>query len=162
MSASIKTIPPKTKPSSLGVVHFYIHGESSKSNDQRKHPAFTTSKMIAAIKGGLHVRELNMLQNTLDMPMERLAPKLGISRATLHRRKAGGRLGPEESDRVARFARLIGKAIEVFQTEENARRWLKSPQVGLGGAVPLDYAETEIGAREVEDLLGRIEFGVYS
>ena len=40
--------------------------------------------------------------------------------------------------------------------------WLRSQQLGLGGEVPLDYAESEVGAREVEDLLGRIEFGVYS
>jgi len=91
-----------------------------------------------------------------------LACKLGISRATLHRRRASGRLDPEESDRVVRFARLLGKAIEVLESAENAQRWLRSPQLGLGGEVPLDYAESEVGAREVEDLLGRIEFGVYS
>jgi putative toxin-antitoxin system antitoxin component (TIGR02293 family) len=61
-----------------------------------------------------------------------------------------------------RFARLMGQAVEVMESEENARQWLTSPQVGLGGAVPLEYAETEVGAREVEDLLGRIEHGVYS
>jgi uncharacterized protein (DUF2384 family) len=43
-----------------------------------------------------------------------------------------------------------------------ARVWLKFPQRGLGGAVPLDYAETEVGAREVDNLLGRIDYGVYS
>ena len=56
----------------------------------------------------------------------------------------------------------MGRAVEVLESEENARRWLTSPQFGLGGAVPLEYAETEVGAREVEDLLGRIEHGVYS
>ena len=50
----------------------------------------------------------------------------------------------------------------VMESVENGRRWLNSPQVGLGGATPLEYAETEVGAREVEDLLGRIEHGVYS
>jgi putative toxin-antitoxin system antitoxin component (TIGR02293 family) len=94
--------------------------------------------------------------------MERLVPLLGISKPTFHRRKAGGRLGPGESDRVVRFARLMGKAVEVLESEENARQWLTSPQFGLGGAVPLEYAETEVGAREVEDLLGRIDYGVYS
>ena len=49
-----------------------------------------------------------------------------------------------------------------MESEENARQWLSSPQFGLGGAVPLKYAETEAGAREVEDLLGRIENAVYS
>jgi putative toxin-antitoxin system antitoxin component (TIGR02293 family) len=56
----------------------------------------------------------------------------------------------------------MGKAVKVFGGIEEARQWLNSPQFGLGGAVPLDYAETEIGAREVENLLGRIEYGVYS
>ena len=56
----------------------------------------------------------------------------------------------------------MGKAVVVMESLENARKWLFSPQVGLGGAVPLEYAETEVGAREVENLLGRIEYGVYA
>ena len=127
---------------------------------QRKD--FAPSKLIKLLQAGLPVKELVELQVILDVPMEKLAPKLGISKATLHRRKAQGRLGREESDRVLRYARLMGKAIEVFESEENARRWPTSAQFGLGGAVPLDYADTEIGAREIEDLLGRIEHGVYS
>jgi putative toxin-antitoxin system antitoxin component (TIGR02293 family) len=118
--------------------------------------------MIEAIRAGLPVRELIGLQGSLGISMEKLVPMLGISKPTFHRRKAGGRLGPGESDRVVRFARLMGKAIEVLESEENARNWLRSPQFGLGGAVPLDYARTEVGAREVEDLLGRIEYGVYA
>ena len=123
---------------------------------------YTAPRMIQAIQAGLPFSELNALQTLLGIPLEKLAPKLGISRATLHRRKLEGRLAPEESDRVVRFARLMGRAVEVFETEEAARKWLSSAQYGLGGATPLDYAETEIGSREVEDLLGRIEYGVYS
>ena len=125
-------------------------------------PGFTPSEIVESIRNGLPIRELDTLQRTLGIPIERLAPKLGISKATLHRRKGEGRLAREESDRVVRYARLMGKAAEVFEGEESARRWLDSPQVGLGGAVPLDYAETEAGAREVDDLLGRIEYGVYA
>ncbi len=141
-----------------GVVTFCLYGPVG----PRKARDFTASKLIAIIQAGLPVRELEQLQVSLDLPAGILGTKLGISKATLHRRKASGRLRPEESDRVVRFARLMGKAIEVLETEENARRWLTSAQVGLGGAIPLDYAETEVGAREVEDLLGRIEYGVYS
>jgi putative toxin-antitoxin system antitoxin component (TIGR02293 family) len=137
-----------------GVVDFCIHGQQT--------TAFTPSSMIEVIQIGLPIKELDALQTSLGVPIETLAPKLGISKATLHRRKNAGRLAPEESDRVVRFARLMGKAIDVFESEEAARRWLLSPQVGLGKAVPLDFAETEVGAREVEDLLGRIEHGVYS
>jgi putative toxin-antitoxin system antitoxin component (TIGR02293 family) len=122
----------------------------------------TASKLICVIQVGLPVRELRDLQASLAVPMERLGPLLDISKATLHRRMAGGRLRATESDRVVRFALLMGKAVKVLESEENARQWLTSPQFGLGGAVPLDYARTEVGAREVEDLLGRIEYGVYS
>jgi putative toxin-antitoxin system antitoxin component (TIGR02293 family) len=120
------------------------------------------AKLVDVVRAGLPVAELKALQAVLDVPMERLGPMLGISTATLHRRKSDDRLGPAESDRVVRYARLMGMAVAVMESEENARRWLSSPQVGLGGAVPLEFAETEVGAREVEDLLWRIEHGVYS
>lgn len=148
----------------VGVVDFLLHGLAGRASGQpkAKAPALSADQIIQSIHEGLPIGDLNVLQTQLGLPMEWLAPKLGISRATLNRRLARGKLEPEESDRVVRFARLLGKAIEVFETNENARRWLNSPQIGLGGALPLDYAQTEVGAREVDELLGRIEYGVYS
>jgi putative toxin-antitoxin system antitoxin component (TIGR02293 family) len=139
-----------------GLVKYCVKGSGSAAQ------TFAPNRIVEKLRMGLHVGELDELQGNLDLPMERLAPMLGISKATLHRRRIAGRLDPAESDRVVRFARLLGRAVEVLESEENARKWLKSPQVGLGGAVPLEYAETEVGAREVEDLLGRIDYGVYS
>ena len=141
-----------------GAVNFCVHGPAHRI----RASDFTSARLIELLRAGLPVRELDDLQASLAVPMDRLVPLLGISKATLHRRKAAGRLGPAESDRVLRFARLMGKAVEVMESEQNARQWLAAPQFGLGGAVPLEYAETEVGAREVEDLLGRIEQGVYS
>lgn len=141
-----------------GIVHFWVHGPSAKA--AAKH--FTPSKLIENLKAGLPVQELDDLRRDLDLPMEKLVPLLGISKATLHRRKGTGKLDVAESDRVVRFARLLGMAAFVMESIEAGRRWLTSPQVGLGGSTPLEYAETELGAREVENLLGRIEHGVYS
>jgi putative toxin-antitoxin system antitoxin component (TIGR02293 family) len=45
---------------------------------------------------------------------------------------------------------------------EAAQQWLKTPARALGFESPLHFAETEAGAREVENLLGRIEHGVFS
>lgn len=146
------------RPAGGGVVSHCVHGATGKS----RAADFSPSKLIAALRVGLPVRELDELQASLGVPMEKLFPMLGISKATFHRRKTGGRLDPGESDRVVRFARLLGQAVKVFGDLEDARLWITSPQFGLGGAVPLDYAQTEIGAREVENLLGRIEYGVYS
>lgn len=156
MSRLTQSDKPAVKKPVPRIVHFCIHGQQAHSK------SFTPSKMIEIIQAGLPIAELDTLQASLNIPMERLAPKLGISKATLHRRKLQGRLGPEESDRVVRFARLMGKALEVFESEVAARQWLLSPQVALGKAVPLDFAQTEVGAREVEDLLGRIEYGIYA
>jgi len=150
--------PRRARKSGDGVVKFCVGGPIGKIAASQ----FDSSRLIKAIRAGLPVGELIYLQGSLGVPMEKLVPMLGISKPTFHRRKAGGRLGPGESDHVVRFARLMGRAVEVLESEENARRWLTSPQFGLGGAVPLDCAATEVGAREVEDLLGRIEYGVYS
>lgn len=123
-----------------------------------KHP----TELIRQIQKGLRFSELETLQNSLHLPFEQLAAKLAISRSTLQRRKAAGRLSPDESDKVMRYSRLVRQAADLFGDIQKARAWLKHPQYGLGGAVPLDYARTETGAREVENLLGRIKYGVYS
>jgi putative toxin-antitoxin system antitoxin component (TIGR02293 family) len=129
-----------------GVVSYCVHGPSGEvmASD------FTPSKLVELLQAGLPIHELQELQARLAVPADKLAPMLG------------SKLNPAVSDRVVRYARLLGKAVKVIGDFEDAKQWLNSPQFGLGGAVPLDYAKTEIGAREVENLLGRIEHGVYS
>jgi len=132
---------------------------------ERKTPspkALHPTELIRKIQKGLPFSELETLQNKIDLPLDQLAEKLSISRSTLQRRKGAGRLSPDESDKVIRFSRLLMQATKLFGGVEKARAWLKHPQYGLGGVVPLDYATTETGAREVENLLGRIEYSVYS
>ena len=112
---------------------------------------------------GLPARALRSLAERTSTTLGQLQAVTRIDRSTFARRvRSRAKLKTDESDRVVRFALLMGKAVEVMESEEKARQWLASPQFGLGGAVPLDYARTEVGAREVEDLLGRIEYGVYS
>ena len=148
------------KGSGAGVVKFCVQGSIAASTTVK----FTPAKLVEVLQEGLPFHELEDLQTRLAVPAERLAPMLGISKATFHRRRKGGasKLPPAVSDRVVRYARLLGQAFKVFEDLDAAKQWLNAPQFGLGGAVPLDYAKTEVGAREVENLLGRIEYGVYS
>lgn len=66
-----------------------------------------------------------------------------------------------ESERILRIARVFDMALSVFGKLEKARRWLKHPARGLDGHIPMEYADTGLGAQEVIDLLGRIDHGVF-
>lgn len=122
------------------------------------HPA----ALITAVKAGLPAKAFSALATALGVSEAALAEVTGISITTLSRRKRSGHLNPGESEHVVRVALLLERATEVFGRLADAREWLTSPNMSLGGATPLIYADTEIGAREVEDLLGRIAYGVYS
>ena len=105
---------------------------------------------------GLAFDEFESLRKQLDLSLDELTARLGLSRAAVAQRKAAGRLTSDESGKVVCYARLLGHAVHLFGDLEEARQWLKTPQRGLHGAVPLDYAKTEMGAREVENLLSQL------
>jgi putative toxin-antitoxin system antitoxin component (TIGR02293 family) len=122
-----------------------------------------TSRLVERVEEGLSFGELEHLRRNMNLSREEVAELVQIRPRTLDRRKREGRLHPEESDRLLRASRVFGKAIALFEGDAaSARGWLSSAQRALGGAVPLEMAKTEIGAREVEDLIGRLEHGVFS
>jgi putative toxin-antitoxin system antitoxin component (TIGR02293 family) len=118
--------------------------------------------VIKILKKGLPISAFEKLRQTIDVPDATLARIVNVSPRTLIRRKKEGRLDTDESERIWRIGNLFDRGIRVFGTQESARRWFKTPNRALEGKAPLEYAETEPGAREVEDLLGRLEHGVFS
>ena len=128
----------------------------------------TAADAVARVERGLSPAAADRLADRLGLSPAQLAEAAGASPRTLARRRRAGRLGPAESDRLYRLARLFERAVETFtgrdgdraEAEADARRWFHLPQRGLGGATPLDYARTDPGAREVEALLHRIDHGV--
>ncbi len=121
-----------------------------------------TADLINKVRLGLPVSVFDRLKEKLGVPEKSLAQTVNIANRTLTRRKKEGRLKTDESERVLRIARLYERALDVFEEAELARQWFKMPAKALGGKIPLEYADTEPGAQEVEDLLGRIEYGVFS
>jgi putative toxin-antitoxin system antitoxin component (TIGR02293 family) len=119
--------------------------------------------LVGLLKAGLSFGMLVRFQKKAQLPMSVVAKVLHLPPRTLARRKAGGTLTCRESERLVRLADLFDKAVALFEGDAAAATaWLQSANKGLGNQVPLDFAETEIGARAVEDLIGRLEFGVYS
>lgn len=118
------------------------------------------SAAIAAIREGLPAESFDWLKEQLDLTASKLADALHVSRRTVSRRKKEGRLGSGESERLLRLTRLYRRAAEVLGGPEEARDWMREPNFALGEDTPLHFADTEPGARRVEQLLGQIEHGV--
>jgi len=116
-----------------------------------------------AIQRGFSFRIWERFLRNSGLPALELAAAVQIPVRTLSRRKSEGRFQPDESDRIVRLARVFGAAIALFEGMiDPAREWFVSPQRALGGAVPLHYASTDVGAIEVERLIGRLEHGIAS
>ena len=117
--------------------------------------------LIIKVKKGLPVSSFEKLRKKLGVSDNFLSQIVNIPKRTLTRRKQQGKFNTDESEKVLRIARLYDQALEVFEDQQAAEKWLKEPARGLGEAIPLKYARTELGAREVELLLIRIEHGVF-
>lgn len=128
----------------------------------KKKQAMGAGETVECIRAGLPMVEFEALQTLLGLGAEELAGHLAISRSTLIRRRKSRRLDTQESDRLLRYARLYARAERTLGDAEAAQAWLKQPARALGYESPLHFAETEAGAREVDNLLGRIEHGVFS
>lgn len=124
---------------------------------------YTALEVIGHISKGLSFSAFEHLRAAMDLPSAELAELAGIPARTLQRRKEEGRLQPDESDRLVRLSRVYGLSLELFEGDQaQARHWLASPQLAFGQRSPLSLTSTEVGAREVEALIGRLEHGVFS
>lgn len=122
-----------------------------------------TSGLIRQIDMGFSFAALRELAWHTGIDLTVLASIIGIPERTLARRKAADRLAPEESERLLRISGIFEKAVELFDGNvDSAIQWLTNPKMALNCEKPLFYSRTELGAREVENLLGRIEYGVFS
>ena len=119
-----------------------------------------TQNLIALCKSGLSAKIFDEVANCLQVPDIRLANIINIKKSTLIRRKREGRLSFEESQRLYRIVRLLNMAEKLFGSSEHARQWVNTSSRDFEGKSPLEYADNEIGAREVETVLDRIGDGV--
>jgi putative toxin-antitoxin system antitoxin component (TIGR02293 family) len=124
---------------------------------------FDTAGLLERISEGLSFRSWERFVRATEIPKDLVASVVGITPRTLARRKDEGRLRADESDRLIRLTRIFAGALVLFEGEaEDSRGWLLSAQPALGGATPFEYASTEVGSREVEALIGRLEHGIPS
>ena len=120
-------------------------------------------ELAERVRDGFSFRAFGSLSEAMQLSSSQLADLVQISERTLVRRRKAGRLKAEESERLLRFSRLYTLAYELFEGDQAAaQRWLATVNQALKGKTPLEAGRTEVGAREVENLIMRLERGVFS
>ncbi len=118
--------------------------------------------MQEALRRGLPYAAFEAVLEALQLDSSTLVRLVGASPRTMARRKVKRVLSPTESDRLYRVARVTVQAADTFGSLETARAWLHRPNEALGGDTPISQLDTEIGEHEIEQLLARIEYGIFS
>jgi putative toxin-antitoxin system antitoxin component (TIGR02293 family) len=124
---------------------------------------FDVKGLVRAVEKGLKWNAFARFMRNSGLSGEQVAELIGIPRRTLARRKVQGRFQSVESDRLLRAARLFSGALDLYAGRRDAAcEFFTAPNWALGGASPFEFAQTEIGAQEVENLFGQIEWGIFS
>ncbi len=131
-----------------------LGGKSSFGREVR-----TNEEMSTAIRAGFPHSAVEKFLESSGLSMHEIASSLDLSIRSLQRRKHEGRLARYESDRLYRLARLVVLAEHFLGDHTLAIDWLRRPNHVLGGVAPLEVIDTELGARQVENVLGRIGYG---
>jgi len=117
------------------------------------------------VSHGMPSASISHLAHAIEpLPARTLSEALGVSVRTLHRKKGGqgDTLSVTQGGRTFKFAQVVAKATLVLGSREDAVRWLTSPAMGLDRQKPIDLLATPVGTQLVEELLDRIEHGVYA
>lgn len=109
---------------------------------------------------GFPLGVLEVLQSRSVLTSEDVYNRIIPRRTLSHRQRRKERLSLDESNRVSRIARIFALAIETFGSEDRARKWLRRPLRQFGGRAPLELLATDLGAHQLEGLLGRIAHGL--
>jgi putative toxin-antitoxin system antitoxin component (TIGR02293 family) len=125
------------------------------------YPLADPLSLVALLRGGVPWSLYRGVVTNLGLTDQDAAGVLHIPPRTLARRK-GGRLEPNEGERLMRLVRLVAQATDVLGSQKKALRWMESPNRALEGATPMSLLDTDVGTQAAEAVLTRIEYGVFS
>jgi putative toxin-antitoxin system antitoxin component (TIGR02293 family) len=117
-------------------------------------------EVLAQLRQGLPAAMFEQVASTLGLSTSLLAEKLGIARRTVTRKQGSGApLSPGTSEKLLRVARVRNLGRTLFTSDEAVSEWLSKSDASLGDMAPLDLLDTDLGAREVENLLRALAYG---
>lgn len=122
-----------------------------------------SSKMdrVRLIRNGLPYESIEVIGMRADLPVKRMLRILGMPQTTYNKkRRDQDVMSGRDSEVILVLTELLDFGVEVFNNEKDKfQRWLKKPNLSLGGATPESLFDSLTGIQEVRNCLNRIEFG---
>lgn len=118
--------------------------------------------LVERARSGIQKKTLHKISELSGLSLKELSKLLPVSLRTIQRYNEEDLLEPSVSERALMITEVLAHGQRVFQSTDKLRHWLHTPSLALGNKTPLSLLDTSFGARMVTDLLGRIEYGVYS
>lgn len=117
---------------------------------------------IRKVRQGMTKQDLEAVKESFGLDYETLARILSVAKATLFNKKGSERFNAGLSEKIFALADLYSYGLSVFQDKIVFNNWMEQPNRALGYTRPVELLDTLIGVGEVKNLVGRIEYGVYS
>jgi putative toxin-antitoxin system antitoxin component (TIGR02293 family) len=116
---------------------------------------------VGVIRAGIPYETIELIGKKLNNPVKRVLELMGIPQTTYNKKKNEHTLlDSRNSELIVLINELIDFGIDVFNNEEEKfQRWLKKPNVSMGGNTPESMLDTVTGINEVKYSLNRLEFG---
>ena len=126
-------------------------------------PVRTSMDLIRAAAAGVSVKAVRHLQQHMRLTNREMSEVLSISESTLTRREhAQSNLTRDESEKAIQLSAVVVKGLEVFENEPDFHRWLQQENPALGGERPQALLSSALGREQVREILGRIQWGIFS
>lgn len=111
---------------------------------------------------GISKKALETLKEKTELDYDKLAVALAVTRATLINKKGDEKFNTSLSERIIDLANIYSYGYEVFEDVTRFNQWMFRPNRALGGQSPYDLIDNQFGREEIRDIIGRIDYGVYS
>lgn len=126
-------------------------------------PLTTTLRLdLSRIESGVPLATISEFVASSGIPLKDIYNVVIPARTLKHRRDRKEPLSRDESDKLARLVRVYDHAVKVFGEAERALLWLNRPKHRFNERTPVQMLQTDLGGRQVEEMLGQIEYGIFA
>jgi putative toxin-antitoxin system antitoxin component (TIGR02293 family) len=137
--------------------HIILSNASDKPESQ-----LTGFEKMHIVRDGVSKNDLELLKRKTALDYTMLAKALSVTRATLINKKKNEKFNAGLSEKILGMADLYSYGFEVFEDEDRFNQWMSKPNKALNGKAPYDLIDNQFGREEVKNLIGRIDYGIYS